>query len=61
VTRRVRERYCEALREGGLLILVFASLDCGFGVGEVSYWGVAGWNLAGAILLTCGIYLEPPK
>ena len=32
MTRRVRALYCEALREGGLLVIVFASLDSAFEV-----------------------------
>ena len=59
MTRRVRERYCEALREGGVLIVVFASLDFGFGVGSVSHWGLTAWNLGGLALLFLGIFLEP--
>jgi len=41
MTRRALTLYCEALREGGLLIVVFASLDGAFGVGKVSRWDLA--------------------
>jgi hypothetical protein len=59
VTRRVRARYCEALREGGLLVIVFTSLDSAFGVGTMSVWRLVGWTLAGFANLLLGIYWEP--
>jgi hypothetical protein len=59
VTRRVRARYCEALREGGLLVIVFTSLDASFEVGGISIGGLAGWTLAGLANLLLGIYREP--
>jgi hypothetical protein len=61
VTRRVRSLYCEALREGGLLVIVFASLDSAFEVGKMSAWGLAGWNLIGLANLLFGIYWEPKQ
>jgi len=60
VTRRVWARYCEALREGGLLVIVF-TLDSAFEVGKMSAWGRAGWTLAGAANLLLGIYWEPKQ
>lgn len=61
MTRRVRSLYCEALREGGLLIVVFASLDAAFEVGKMSRWGLVGWTLLGAANLLFGIYWEPKQ
>ena len=61
VTRRVRALYCEALREGGLLVIVFASLDSAFEVGKMSVWGLVGWNLFGFANLLLGVYWEPKR
>jgi len=58
MTRRVQALWCEALREGGLLIAVFASLDGAFEVGKVSHWALAIWILGGLITLILGIHLE---
>ena len=58
MTSRVRSLYCEALREGGLLVVVFASLDGSFEVGKVSHWALAAWILGGLTTLLLGIYLE---
>jgi hypothetical protein len=49
------------LREGGLLVIVFASLDVSFEVGKMSAWGFVGWALAGAANLLLGIYWEPKQ
>ena len=59
MTRRVRSLYCEALREGGVLVIVFTSLDASFEVGRISTWGLAGWTLVGIANLLLGIYWEP--
>ncbi len=48
--------YCEALREGGLLVVVFASLDAWFGKATL---GVIVWILSGIALLYAGIRLDP--
>ncbi len=48
--------YCEALREGGLLIVVFASLDAWFGKATV---GVIGWILSGLAMLYAGVRMDP--
>jgi hypothetical protein len=61
MTRRVRSLYCEALREGGLLVIVFTSLDSAFEMGKMSAWGLVGWTLAGAANLLFGIYWEPKQ
>ena len=61
VTRRARALYCEALREGGLLVIVFASLDSAFEVGKMSTWGLVAWNLVGLANLLFGIYWEPKQ
>jgi hypothetical protein len=58
MTRQALNLYCEALREGGLLIAVFASLDGAFAVGKVSSWALAGWILVGLTGLLLGIHLE---
>ncbi|HYL05790.1 MAG TPA: hypothetical protein VE075_07105 [Thermoanaerobaculia bacterium] len=58
MTRRARDLYCEALREGGLLIVVFAALDGGFEVGKVSNWALASWILGGFTVLLVGIHWE---
>jgi hypothetical protein len=47
------------LREGGLLVIVFTSLDSAFGVGTMSVWRLVGWTLAGFANLLLGIYWEP--
>lgn len=61
VTRRARTLFCEALREGGLLVIVFTSLDSAFEVGKMSTWGLVGWTLTGAANLLLGIYWEPKQ
>jgi hypothetical protein len=49
------------LREGGLLVIVFASLDSAFDVGKMSIWGLVGWNLLGLANLLVGVYWEPKR
>jgi hypothetical protein len=47
------------LREGGVLVIVFTSLDSAFGVGTMSAWRLVGWTLVGLANLLLGIYWEP--
>jgi len=56
---RLRALYCEALRECGVLVLVFASLDGAFQVVTVSWWAVLLWAGCGVVLLVLGIHLDP--
>jgi hypothetical protein len=51
--------YCEALREAGLLVSVFASLDGFFGIVAVSRWVVVTWGALGALMPVLGIHLDP--
>jgi hypothetical protein len=57
--RRIRALFCEALRDGGILVLVFASLDGAFNAVPVSRWAVLVWGASGAVLLLLGIFLDP--
>jgi hypothetical protein len=49
------------LREGGLLVVVFAALDASFEVGKMSAWGLVAWTLVGSANLLLGIYWEPKQ
>jgi hypothetical protein len=57
--RRIRGLFCEALRESGILVLVFASLDGAFNAVPVTRWTVVVWGASGAMLLLLGIFLDP--
>ena len=50
--------YCEALREGGLLVAVFASLDAWFSPSKVGLWTVL-WILFGLGMLFTGVRMDP--
>ncbi len=50
--------YCEALREAGLLVAIFASLDASFSSTKVGGWVVA-WTLFGLGMLYTGIRIDP--
>ena len=61
-TRRERSLglYCGALRESGILILVFAALDATFNLGKpVSHGVVATWLVIGLAVLVIGVHLDP--
>ena len=57
--RRIRGLVCEALRDGGILLLVFSSLDAAFNAVPVSSCVVVAWEASGAALLVLGIFLDP--
>jgi hypothetical protein len=57
--RRIRALVCEALRDGGILVMVFSALDAAFNAVPVSRWAVAAWASGGAALLISGILLDP--
>ena len=52
--------YCGALRESGILILVFAALDATFNLGKpVSHEVAATWLVIGLAVLVIGAHLDP--
>ncbi len=50
--------YCEALREAGTLVVVFAALDALFSPAKVSSWVIV-WILVGLALLFIGVRIDP--
>lgn len=57
--RRIRGLFCETLRESGMLVVVFASLDGAFNAVPVSRLAVIAWGASGTALLLFGIFLDP--
>jgi hypothetical protein len=51
--------YCEALREAGLLVAVFAALDALFSAVKVFTWIETAWVLVGLVLLYVGVRIDP--
>ena len=57
--KRALALYCEALREAGLLVAVFAALDALFSAVRVSTWIATAWVLVGLVLLYVGVRIDP--
>jgi hypothetical protein len=57
--RQVAKFFCEALREIGILIMVFAALDRTFNSAGVSTWALLVWLFVGFAALLTGIYAAP--
>ena len=57
--KKIQGLFCEALREAGVLTVVFSSLDAAFNRVQTSWFFLAGWALLGSLLLVAGIYLDP--
>ena len=57
--KRALTLYCEALREAGVLVAVFAALDALFSTAKVSAWIVSAWFLLGLALLYVGVRIDP--
>jgi hypothetical protein len=57
--RRIRALVSEAFRDGGILLVVFSALDAAFNAVPVTGWVVVAWASGGAVLLICGILVDP--
>ena len=57
--RQVAKFFCEALREVGILVMVFASLDRTFNSAGISTWAFLAWLFVGFAALLTGIYAAP--
>jgi hypothetical protein len=57
--RQVVKFFCEALREVGVLVMVFASLDRTFNSAGISTWAFLVWLFVGFAALLTGIYAAP--
>ena len=57
--RQVAKFFCEALREMGILIMVFAALDRTFNSTGISAAALLAWLLVGFVALLTGIYAAP--
>jgi hypothetical protein len=57
--RQIAKFFCEALREMGMLIMVFAALDRTFNSARISTGALLAWLLVGFAALLTGIYAAP--